>query len=124
MGYVVQAEGAGNDAASVTVQNQHEALELAVRWRDDGHAGVRIIGGGRVFMTPEDFAAAINNEACQAPLMDRERKTLAEFSRTYLQSLETPVNAKATCDGGDAERRFAACVALGMERADQERHER
>ena len=60
------------------------------------------------------------------PLVDRERKTLAEFSRTYLRSLETPIIVDSVLDGHDAEGRFAASVALGMRRAvmDRERHDR
>ena len=60
------------------------------------------------------------------PLVDRERKTLAKFSRTYLRSLETPIIEETALDGDNAEGRFAASVALGMRRAvmDRERHER
>jgi hypothetical protein len=50
------------------------------------------------------------------PLVDRERKTLAEFSRTYLRSLETPIIVETVHDGNNAEARFAASVALGMMR--------
>lgn len=50
-------------------------------------------------------------------MVDRERKTLAEFSRTYLQPLETPMIVEAVLDGDNAEGRFAANVALGMRRA-------
>ena len=49
--------------------------------------------------------------------MDRERKTLAEFSRTYLRPLETPMIVETVLDGDNAEGRFAASVALGMRRA-------
>jgi hypothetical protein len=60
------------------------------------------------------------------PLVDRERKTLAEFSRTYLRSLETPIIVETVHDGNNAEGRFATSVALGMRRAimDRERHDR
>ena len=58
--------------------------------------------------------------------MDRERKTLAEFSRAYLRSLETPIVVETVLDGDDTEVRFAARVALGMRRAvmDREGHDR
>ncbi len=124
MAYVVQAEGPGSDAVSLAVQSPHEALEMAFHWRDAGHAGVRIIGDGRVFMTPEDFAAAIIHEKWQPLSMDHERKTLAEFSQIYLQSLETPATVEAAPDDDDAAGRFAARVALVMRRGDQERPDR
>jgi hypothetical protein len=58
--------------------------------------------------------------------MDRERKTLAEFSRNYLRSLETPSILETSLDEDNPEVRFAARVVLGMRRsaADRERHER
>jgi hypothetical protein len=58
--------------------------------------------------------------------VDRERKTLAEFSRTYLRSLETPMIVEAALEEDNTEGRFAARVALGMRRAvmDRERHDR
>jgi hypothetical protein len=51
--------------------------------------------------------------------MDRERKTLAEFSRAYLRSLDTPVIHDTALDGdnGEGESAFAACVVVGMKRA-------
>lgn len=49
--------------------------------------------------------------------MDRERKTLAEFSRAYLRSLDTPVIHDTALDGDNGESAFAACVVVGMKRA-------
>jgi hypothetical protein len=49
--------------------------------------------------------------------VDRERKTLAEFSRIYLRSLETPAIVETALDEDNGERGFAACVVLGMKRA-------
>jgi hypothetical protein len=55
------------------------------------------------------------------PLMDCERKTLAEFSRTYLRSFEMPVILETILDGDNAEGRFAASVPLGMRRSVMDR---
>jgi hypothetical protein len=53
--------------------------------------------------------------------MDRERKTLAEFSSDYLKSLETPVIIEIPVDAVTPELRFAVRVALGMRRSAQDR---
>ena len=49
--------------------------------------------------------------------MNHERKTLADFSRNYLQSLEAPSIIESALDEVSAEARFAVRVALGMKRA-------
>jgi hypothetical protein len=59
--------------------------------------------------------------------MDHEPKTtLAEFSRIYLRSLQTPAIIETAPGEEDADGRFAARVALGMSRAvrDRERQDR
>ena len=48
--------------------------------------------------------------------MDRERKTLAEFSRNYLCSLETLSILETPLNKDSAEARFAARVVAGMRR--------
>jgi len=50
--------------------------------------------------------------------MNSERQTLAEFSRAYLRSLETPAITEAPLDEDNGEARFAARVLLGMRRAE------
>jgi hypothetical protein len=49
--------------------------------------------------------------------MERERKTLGEFSRIHLRSLETSAIVETVLDEENAEGRFAARVAVGMRRA-------
>jgi hypothetical protein len=59
MAFIVQANGPGDDDASVTIQDRRrEALATAVRWLDGKCSGVKIIGDGRVY-TPEEFALTI-----------------------------------------------------------------
>jgi hypothetical protein len=58
MAFIVQANGPGDDDASVTIQDRKEALATAMRWLDGKCTGVRIIGEGRVY-TPEEFALTI-----------------------------------------------------------------
>jgi hypothetical protein len=53
--------------------------------------------------------------------MNRERKTLAEFSSDYLRSLESPAIFEIPADAATAELRFAIRVALGMRRSAQDR---
>jgi len=60
MAYIVQANLPGDDAATITVLTREEALKTAVGWQEDGHAGVKIIGDGRMY-TPEEFALTIIN---------------------------------------------------------------
>jgi hypothetical protein len=49
--------------------------------------------------------------------MDRPRKTLAEYTRIYLRSLECPAMVAETPRGEDDRNHFAAHVAEGMKRA-------
>ena len=49
--------------------------------------------------------------------MDRERKTLAEFTRAYLRSRETPSMVEMPLDEEPGEGGFAARVVVGMRRA-------
>jgi hypothetical protein len=53
MAYIVQADGPGGDAASVTIEEREQAVQLALDWLKQKHAGVRIIGDGRVYLPPE-----------------------------------------------------------------------
>jgi len=58
MAFIIQAESDGGDALSATVLDRIEALELALRWRDAGHTGIKIIGNGRIY-TLNEFAGTI-----------------------------------------------------------------
>jgi hypothetical protein len=58
MAFIVQANGPGDDGASVTIQDRREAYATAVRWLEEKCTGVKIIGEGRVY-TPEEFALTI-----------------------------------------------------------------
>jgi hypothetical protein len=58
MAYIVQANLPGDDAATITVLTREEALKIAVGRQEDGHAGVKIIGDGRIY-TPGELALMI-----------------------------------------------------------------
>jgi hypothetical protein len=57
MDYVVQAELPGNDAARVNSQSRKEALATAFAGGKICRRQ-KIIGDGRIYMTPEELATA------------------------------------------------------------------